>query len=200
MTRGAMKIFDHIYRTNYWANQESVSGHGSSLDATAVVRQKLPGILRECGIRTLLDIPCGDYHWFKDVNESGEFVYIGADVVHDLIRHNRKHYPGVDFRELDITASQLPQVDLVFVRDLFGHFSNRDIKYALNNTRRSGSKYLMATTFPNHHAHVDIITGEWRPINLAEFYGLGDPVYLLNEHCTAGNGKYADKSLGLWEL
>lgn len=47
-------------------------GLGARLDAAATVaiRHALPGILRDFQITTLLDAPCGDFHWMKEVNIS----------------------------------------------------------------------------------------------------------------------------------
>jgi hypothetical protein len=42
-------IFSKIYRTNRWADPESVSGAGSSLQVTHVVREELPRILKRLG-------------------------------------------------------------------------------------------------------------------------------------------------------
>jgi len=36
----------------------------------------------------------------------------------------------------------------------------------LRNIRRSGSAYLLVTTFPDRKENVDIITGNWRPLNM----------------------------------
>ena len=193
-----MGVFDDHYHNNYWANDESVSGHGSTLDATAEIRRVLPLLFDHYDIKSVLDIPCGDYHWFAHMKLPQNITYIGADVVADLVMANRKQYPGVDFRLADIVSDPLPFVDLVFVRDLFGHLPNHKVKAALANVRRTKAKFLLATTFPTRETSGDIAEGEWRPINLARWWGLGDPEELINEHCTRPG--YEDKALGLWRL
>lgn len=194
-----MEIFKQHYEDNYWADDESVSGHGSTLDATKLIRSALPKMLFALKVRSVLDIPCGDFNWFSTIFRQLELErYIGADVVPELIAKNKQLYPWAHFEVADITRSRLQQVDLVLVRDLFGHFSNADLRLALENVARSGSRYLLATTFPGRDNEGDITTGEWRPINLEPI--LGKPVLVLNEGCTEGDGKYADKGLGLWRL
>ena len=190
-------VFEKIYQENAWKNDESVSGAGSTEEATRVIRQELPGIFRRYRIKNVLDIPCGDFNWASEVKWPG---YIGADVVPELIMRNREEWPEVDFRVLDVTKDFLPEVDLILCRDLLGHFSNYFVQKALRNIVSSGSRYLLATTFPKHENNGDIWTGDWRPINLASYYGLPDPIAIFNEGCTAGGGQFADKSLGVWRL
>jgi hypothetical protein len=193
-----MKIFDEIYENNLWLSDESVSGTGSTMDATAAIRMLIPQIVKELGVKTILDIPCGDYKWFQTMNL--DVRYTGADVVRQLVTDDYEKYGDEDhtFRVLDITKDPLPQVDLVLCRDLLGHFSNRDVQLALKNLKKSGSKYLLATTFPERENATDIVTGQWRPINLASMFGLPDPKAYLYEGCTALG--FEDKALGLWEL
>jgi SAM-dependent methyltransferase len=193
-----MGVFDDYYRNNSWGNDESVSGHGSSLQATSAIRSVLPLMFDHYDIGSVLDIPCGDFYWISHIVKPGTFHYIGADVVPELIDEVSRKHKGFDFRVLDITKDSLPKSDLVFCRDLFGHLPNYKIQAALRNIRRSGSKYLLTTTFPEHHNSGDIAEGQWRPINMAEFWGLGNPLEVINEHCQVP--EFADKALGLWRL
>lgn len=192
------QTFTGIYENNLWKGDESVSGKGSSLEQTEAVRRALPGLLRRFGIRSLLDIPCGDLNWISTV-DFGDTQYIGADIVPELVAEAGLAHMA-DLRVLDITRDALPVVDLVLCRDLLGHFSNRDVKLALHNIRLSGAKFLLSTTFPGRENTHDIETGQWRPINLASLFGLPNPILLINENCTAGDGQFSDKSLGLWRL
>ncbi len=194
-------VFREIYRENFWKNDESVSGNGSTIEATSAVRSALPGLVKRLSIQTILDVPCGDYNWWPKMKLPG-VLYTGADIVPELVETNRKKYQDDthQFVTLDITRDSFPPYDLVFVRDLFGHFSNADIKRALANIRQSDSRYLLATTFPTHEDTGDIVTGQWRPVNLDQLWGLPAALDFINERCRAGSGQFADKSLGLWRL
>jgi glycosyltransferase involved in cell wall biosynthesis len=196
------EVFHKVYSTNFWRSTESRSGTGSDLTQTAEIRRRLPEILRQFGIRTMLDIPCGDFHWMKEVDLDLE--YIGADIVEDLIRHNQDLFSSSKrrFNVLDITKDSLPAVDMVFCRDLLVHLSYADAFAALRNLRASGSNYLLTTTFTRRPCNFDIpTTGEWRPLNLQlEPFKFGEPLLLLNEKCTQGDGSWWDKSLGLWRI
>lgn len=54
-------VLTRQYDTNYWADDQSVSGPGSTELETQFVREALPRILQEQGIASLLDAPCSDF-------------------------------------------------------------------------------------------------------------------------------------------
>lgn len=195
-------IFQHIYDSNRWQNAETRSGHGSSMEQTKVVREALPSLIETMEIRSVIDIPCGDFHWMQHVDLRGA-NYIGIDIVEGLIAENTKEYGNAhrEFRCLDIAVDPLPATDMVFCRDLLVHFSFADISQALANVKRSGATYLLATTFPETASNENILTGNWRRLNLERPpFDLPPPVQLINEGCTEDNGAFRDKSLGLWRV
>lgn len=202
MSNNLEQIFKSIYHHNDWQNDESVSGHGSTLADTESIREAIPELLTELWATSILDIPCGDYHWFSKIKLPPQVHYIGADIVPELIMTHNILYPELDFRVLDLTSDPLPKVDVILVRDCLGHLSNQNIWAALHNMQDSGSTYLLATTFPDMKWSItaDTPDGGWRPVNLAVQFKLGQPLCYLNEGCTAGKGEYRDKSLGLWRL
>ena len=61
----------------------------------------------------------------------------------------------------------MPEVDLVFCRDSIQHLSNENIKKALNNIKRNGSKYLLVTSYSKTWRNHDIYDGDYRPLNLS---------------------------------
>ena len=118
-------IFERIFNTNGWSSAESVSGTGSTLEQTTVIRERLPELFKKYAIKILLDIPCGDFHWMSLVPKEG-IHYIGGDIVGGLVdRLSQSHHH--DFCLLDVTASPLPAVDLILTRDCFVHLSNAAI-------------------------------------------------------------------------
>ena len=76
--RGRESVFTRIYATNEWGSAESVSGFGSTLRETRVVRQVLPALVARYGVQTLLDIPCGDCHWMREIDFGGGPRHRGA--------------------------------------------------------------------------------------------------------------------------
>ena len=189
-----------MYETNLWSGAESRSGVGSSLAATARLRSELPPLLRSLGIRRLLDLPCGDFHWMKEVDLEG-IEYIGGDIVQAAVEANRASYegPGRRFIRADLTSGPLPAADAIFCRDLLVHFSFENIARAFRTMRASRAEWLLTTTFTGPRANSDIVDGDWRPLNLerAPFH-LPSPVVIIVEGCTEEGGAYADKSIGVW--
>jgi hypothetical protein len=193
--------FTAAYLQKAWGENPSVSGEGSTTDATLAVRMGLPILLRTYDIRSMLDIPCGDFHWMQYANLGSPLDYIGADVALPLIRENQRRYKR-DFRHLNLLSSDLPRVDLVFCRDCLGHLSLADGRAALANIKRSGSKYLMATAFFNHPHNREIESGPgWttRCLTTAPF-NLPQPRFVLDEMCRESYPNFADKSMALWPM
>jgi len=189
-------VFSHIYRNNAWADPESVSGRGSTLGRTEVIRRELPLLLGSVGARSLLDAPCGDFNWMRYV-ALGDIAYIGADVVPELIARNREleSVPGRTFTVLNITRDRLPKVDVILCRDCLIHFSYRDIDAAIINFKRSDSGFLLATTHINVTENTDIETGGWRSVNLQlPPFNFPPPGRLIMEDPELG------KALGMWRL
>jgi hypothetical protein len=147
----------------------------------------------------MLDIPCGDFWWMKEV-ELGNICYTGADIVHDLVEGNKQYENrNRSFRKLDLIRDELPAVDLVFVRDCLVHLSFEDIFKALQNIVDSKSRYLLTTTFTARDKNRDIATGQWRALNLVLApFNLPQPEVLINEYHP--KKEYADKCLGLWHI
>jgi hypothetical protein len=191
--------FTRIRETNMWGAEESVSGLGSELAATATLRQELPKLLAGLGAQSLLDIPCGDFRWMSAVDLAG-IRYVGGDIVEALVAENRLKY-GREFRRLDLCADDLPASDVVFCRDCLVHLSFANIARAVENLRRSGSTWLLTTHFLECERNADIEDGDWRMLNfeLAPFEW-GPPRRVLVEGCTESGGGYEDKALALWRI
>ena len=106
-----------------------------------------------------------------------------------------------DSLRLDLTADPLPRADVVLCRDCLVHLSFDHIRQAFDNLRRSGSTWLLTTTFLDHHENVDIESGDWRMLNLTRPpFNLPAPEGVLVEGCLESEGAYADKALGLWRI
>lgn len=194
------EVFTFIYETNHWQGDGSVSGAGSEKSQTAVIAQALPKLMAEFNIKSLLDLPCGDFNWMHQADLPVE-KYIGADIVEPLIRQNQNTYGNSSrqFFVLDLTKDTLPEADLIFCRDCLVHLSFHDIGKAFANLRSSSIRYILTTTFTGRHENKDIHTGDWRTLNLqAAPFHLPAPLALVNEQCSEGNGAYADKSMALW--
>ncbi|MFM9880044.1 MAG: GlcNAc-transferase family protein, partial [Burkholderiaceae bacterium] len=198
----AKAVFTSIFSHNTWGDAESVSGAGSTQHATRHVRRELEGLFAEYRIRSLLDLPCGDFNWMQLVNLHG-IDYTGGDVVEPLIARNTARYarPGVRFEVMDLLTSDLPQADLVLCRDCLLHLPFADITLALANIKRSGARYLLTTSFTWRHMgpNLDIPLGHWRRLNLQQPpLTLPPPLLTMVEACLGENSE--DKSLLLFAV
>ena len=197
-----IEAFRYAYETNFWTGPESPSGPGSGFDQTAVIRRALPELCHRLGVRSFLDLPCGDCHWVSTI-DFGRITYMGGDLLPELIDANTRRFaqPGREFRVLDLLSSPLPPADLVLCRDCLVHLSFEDIARAVTNLRAAGATYLLTTTFPLQLQNDEIRTGDWRPLNLeTDPFRWSRPQELILEECTEAGGEFADKSLGLWRM
>ena len=198
----ALTAFRYAYRHNLWRGAETPSGPGSSAAQTRAVADALPGLCRRYGVTALLDVPCGACDWMADVNLPG-VRYTGGDIVAEVVADAARRHGARErrFLVLDLTRSPLPPADLLLCRDCLVHLSYTDIAKAVANIRRSRIEYLLTTTFTAESGFRDIVTGDWRPINLeTPPFSFPRPVELLSEQCTEHDGAFADKALGLWRV
>ena len=200
LSMSAESVFSKIYRENGWAGDESLSGLGSSLAETTEIRSALPIIIKQFSIRSMLDSPCGDGYWMSCAEIKLE-KYIGADIVPELVRICAQRCAGIaahtEFIQCNLMVSNLPAVDLIFCRDCLFHLSFKDIGLVISNIKASGSRYLLTTTYIDRQ-NTNIVTGEWRPIDLqAKPFSFPPPLAIINENASYPQG-YADKSMALW--
>lgn len=191
--------FSDVYRRNLWNGVESRSGPGSGPVATARLAAELLLLVDRYEIESVLDIGCGDAYWQPPLPG-----YLGVDVAPEAIsiartRHPDRYYLVDDFRD------RIPGAfDLVIVRDVIQHLSLADGVELLENVRRSGSAWLLASTYRNGE-NVDIESGvdaysanlETRP------FSLGYPIETIPDgydYAVAGETRDPSKVLGLWRL
>jgi SAM-dependent methyltransferase len=195
--------FQRIHDTNLWGAPASVSGLGSEIDATAVLRAELPALLNRLNASSLLDAPCGDGGWIAGTDLG--VAVTGVDIVPDLIERLRGRAAqgeiASSYQLADITADPLPRCDAILCRDCLVHLSFANIERALQNFRDSGAAWLITTTFPEWQINGDCEDGDWRALNFERAPFLwGRPVETLNENCLEAGGGWRDKSLGVWRL
>ncbi len=192
---------EQLYHNNLWPVQRSISGPGSDLAHTTTIRKELPNLVAQLRVSSILDIPCGDFNWMERVN-LGSCKYIGADVVEELVSRNNQQYAsnGRKFIKLNIINDQLPTVDLILCRDLFVHLSYSDIVKALNNIRKSRSKFFITTSHLLMTKNHDILTGQYRPINLLlRPFSFPKPIRMIYEDVLEGETN-TGKTLSLWKV
>lgn len=195
------QTFTDYYHNNTFNGRESVSGGGSDLIQTDVIRVEIPKLLKKLDVKEFIDAPCGDFYWMQHVILNG-INYTGIDIVGDIIRENKKKYKS-DQRKFickNIIADKLPKAELILIRDCWVHLSYEDIFSCIDNLKKNKIQYLLTTSFINLSLNKEL-EGIWRPLNLEiEPFNFPQPIQIINENCTEDSGNYSDKSLLLWEI
>lgn len=192
------EIFTDIYEHNKWHGKEGPSGTGSTVAATKFLRPKLQRLLKSLQVASLLDVPCGDFNWMRLMDLSN-IDYTGCDIVGELIDVNKVKYQGERrwFSQFNAVENVPHAYTMIMCRDMLPHLSILDAMKVLENFERSGSFWLLTTSFMNVQQNRDIVTGGWRPINLTLPPFNLKPKRVLVEQNT---GAYPDKSMILVRL
>lgn len=186
--------------SNGFGKSESLSGPGSELKQTDQIIKELPCIFKKYNIKCFFDVPCGDFFWMKNVVNNCNTKYIGGDIVDKIVTINKKNNKDIEFIKFNICNDKIPDdVDLIFIRDLFVHFSYENIKKSIENIKKSNVKYIMMTTFINR-VNTELPTKwPWRPLCFFnQPFNFPKPKELINELCSEDFPNNLDKSLGLW--
>jgi len=172
-------VFKLIYKTNHWNKYNSidkqnllVSGPGSipGSKQTKNVIANLHDFIRKNNIKTMLDMPCGDFSWMQDlIKLNNNIVYTGYDIVDEIVQINNKKYSSsnIKFIQRDIVNEfNFDGFDLVFIRDFFIHISNNEIIKVINSIKNSKIKFFACLSHNNELKNKDIAIGQHRRINL----------------------------------
>ena len=193
--------FDLLHRLGVYHHPESLSGAASTLAETRRLREAFPALVAEEGVRSLLDVPCGDFHWMRELDLPVE--YTGVDIVPALVDRNVRLYerPGRRFLNLDATRDPLPRADLILSRDLLIHLSLEDIAALLANFVASGSRLLLVSHFADRELNREIVSGDYHEVNLcrAPFF-LPPPRRVVLEESELAGGVLPDRAMALWDL
>lgn len=159
-----------FFRKGQWkgGGDETVSGSGSTLRYTGAVRKELPALLARHGVRRLLDAPCGDFNWMKEVDLAG-IEYHGMDIVAEIVADLEARYaaPTRRFTRGDITADPLPHADLMLCRDCLIHLPNAYVWRFLRNFVQSEIPLLLTTSYMNDvNEDLERPGSRYRPLNL----------------------------------
>ena len=166
---------------------ESVSGVGSFLSNTIEIRQALPVLIQKYKIKTMLDVPCGDWNWMSHVDLSG-VSYCGRDVIPEIIHRNTQRFPRHQFRVVDaLKEVEYPRVDLVLCRDFLFHLPLRESLGLIDKVKKSGSAWFLSTSCMEEEYNEDLdIYGSWpgwRRLNLQRPpFSLPDPIEVIKEN------------------
>lgn len=154
------EIFTKVYRERVWGQSNDpsdkyYSGTGSR-DLT-IVQEYIDSVnqfLHSFEVKpNVVDLGCGDFFVGSQLRQScGN--YTACDIVAPLIDFNKEMYKSlnVDFRVLDLTKDELPRAEVLFIRQVLQHLSNKQIKRALPEIS-TRFRYLVITEHVPVSAH-----------------------------------------------
>ena len=202
MSTSAERAFSRVYAKKLWGDDAGRgAGPGSTPEATQALSALLAHLVITLNITSMLDVPCGAMAWQPGVLDVLErlraidgldgrpasrahFRYTGVDIVPSVIQEDARRFPDLRFVHADVAnaesfvtkVSPLGPFDLVLSRAVFYHLSNHRILSALRNIKRTGSKWLLAST---HAVRTNVPNATWlagrrhgldeggfRPVNL----------------------------------
>jgi hypothetical protein len=190
-------VFDEIFNKNLWGSASSRSGIGSELVFTQNYRAQLVEIIRQRNIRSMIDAPCGDLLWMKEVLRELDINYIGGDISPSLVSSLINEFSHLDIRLFDICVDPFPDVDLWHCRDCFFHLPNKDIFFALKNFSRSNIPWILVTSHKSRiHKNLDVAVGGFRFLDLEKApFNLSPATARLIDY---EKGKQFPRFVGLW--
>ena len=135
----------------------------------------------------------------------GSVRYVGGDIVPQLIAENHEKYASKtrSFVQLDLMRDPLPPADVLLCRDCFIHLSFHDLKIALRNIAKSNITYILTTTYPKVTVNTDIVTRDFRGINLQlPLFDFPEPLERIDEDLFPGHHENPNfiRQLGLWRV
>jgi SAM-dependent methyltransferase len=147
-----LDAFSKIYRDGTWRTEGDETTDYSSGSGSHHPSRVDPYVIEVARFLTTLghkpdavDLGCGDFHVGSRI---AEFCgrYIACDIVPSLIEFNRAkfHDLDVEFRTLDISTDELPNGDVVFVRQVLQHLTNQQIAHIISELSEK-YKYLVLT-------------------------------------------------------
>ena len=150
------KIFSEVYKNNIWGKstdpkQPFYSGNGSH--DHNIVRAYVDNVLtflQNLPIKPdVVDLGCGDFSIGSQIRPFCK-NYIACDIVPELIKHNKDKYKNlnVDFRFLDLVNDSLPIGDIVFIRQVLQHLSNKQIQQIIPKLRLSYNFLILTEHVP----------------------------------------------------
>jgi SAM-dependent methyltransferase len=146
------QVFTKIYEEGAWGrsddpSQRFYSGSGSHDESVAgAYVDAIRAFLSAFKARpSVVDLGCGDFHVGSQIRSLCK-QYVACDIVEPLVMFNKEKYKSldVDFRLVDMTRDELPRADIVFVRQVLQHLSNKQISSALPQIAVK-YKYLVLT-------------------------------------------------------
>ena len=156
----------YVAETSDWAGH---SGSGSSAYHTISYKAFVESFIAANRIRSIIDIGCGDWQFSRFIN-FGATDYYGYDVVPAVIARNDASFGSAKriFREMPEAFDKLPSCDLLIMKDVLQHLSNKKIDLFLQSLFPRFHFCLVTNSYEKLDTprNVDVFDGEFRCLDL----------------------------------
>jgi len=142
------QAFDEIYKRRLWAGgTEMLSGDGSYGEWAERYVEFLQEFIKTHQIRSITDVGCGD---FNIGSQLAALVsrYVALDISREIIKINQQlfgHLNNVTFAQANACSDPIEHADLVTVRQVLQHLTNRQIHDLLKNIADSKPRFVLVT-------------------------------------------------------
>jgi len=152
------EVFTRIYNCKDWGNDGSnyFSGTGSHSESIVVpyinaVSDFLSSLENK---PIIVDLGSGDFNIGKKLLDFAKYYY-ACDIVSELQIHNSQkfNFKNVEFLHLNAISDDLPNGDVVIIRQVFQHLNNENINKVINKCYKF--KYWIITEhLPNLDSYI----------------------------------------------
>lgn len=185
--------FKLIYDRRLWSGsgkRETICGAGSTMHATAEIKEDIEKFLKDYDVSSIVDCGCGDFFWMQFVNMN-RAEYTGVDIVDDIIEDNKIKYPEHTFLAGNIIET-IPPGEVVIIRDVLQHLSLADNQRIIENAFSSATRFVIASSYVRDKYNCETLCTKYRKRNLMlEPFNLPEPLLYLRDGAER-------RKLGVW--
>ncbi|CAK0833063.1 unnamed protein product, partial [Prorocentrum cordatum] len=166
--------FAKIYDTNAWGKG---SGAGSVPAHCLKWIEFVRRFIRERGVKSVVDLGCGDWQFSPYIYHDLDVEYTGYDVVPRVIEANRAAWGDQGYRfehlEFSTRVAEIAPADLYILKDVLQHWSSARVSQFLrellsgsgrSGPARRGHVLVCNCAEPEDWPEDDVLDGGWRPL------------------------------------
>ena len=147
------KLFSNFYNALDTSRDNSTGA--SSIDGTRKIRDELLILFKKHNIKKMFDAGCNNCEWIRTFHFP-EFEYQGGDISLSMVSQAWTRSPHLNVILHDITTDPIPEVDVLFVRDVTLHLNNQDRQLVIKNWFDSAVPWLLITQSPYISQNTDV--------------------------------------------
>jgi len=148
--------FKAIYEYNGWGEDicndfPGQSGEGSSIEFNKDYIAFLKRFIEQQGIKSVVDVGCGDWRCGKFIYYKTDVKYTGYDCYAGVINSHNKHYKPLsrfwtfEVKNCLLETDTMEGADLLIVKDVLQHWLDDEVTHFLDKVLSSGKyKYILS--------------------------------------------------------